>query len=77
MGNLIVFKAKWYTKAMRTVIKNGIKMAELNDEERAFLDARIASLDRGQSRTYTEEEIDEIWRLQDVEDKRHKKDRAA
>ena len=53
---------------MRTIIKDGIEMAELNTEERAFLDARIASLERGQSRTYTEEEIDEIWRLQDLDE---------
>ena len=68
---------QWYTKVMRTIIKDGIEMAELNAEERAFLHARIASLDRGQSQTYTEEEIDEIWRLQDLEDEQIKKDRAA
>lgn len=45
-------------------------MAELNAEEHAFLDARIASLESGKSRTYTEEEIDEIWRVQDAEDEK-------
>jgi hypothetical protein len=55
---------------MRTIIKDAIEMAELNAEEHAFLDARIASLESGKSRTYTEEEIDEIWRVQDAEDEK-------
>jgi hypothetical protein len=62
---------------MRIVIKDGVEIAELSAAEHASLDARIASLERGESRTYTEEEIDEIWRLQDVEDERGKKVRVA
>ena len=51
---------------MRAINKDGIEMAKLNVEERAYLDARTTALDSGQSRTYTEEELDEIWRLQDL-----------
>ena len=66
-----------YNGIMRIVVKNGIEMAELNAEEHASLDARIRSLNRGKCRTYTEDEIDEIWRLQDIEQEQHKKERAA
>ena len=62
---------------MRTITKDGIEMAELNAKERAFLDARIASLDGGKSRTYTEEEIDEIWRIQDAEGETTRKGRTT
>jgi hypothetical protein len=52
-------------------------MAELSPAERDSLDARIASVNRGTSRTYTEAEIDEIWRLQDTKDELNAKGRAA
>ena len=54
---------------MRIVITDGIEMAELSAEEHAFLDARIASLEGGNSRIYTEEEIEEIIRQQDLEER--------
>jgi hypothetical protein len=56
---------------MRTIIKNGIEMVELNTEEHAFLDARIASLKSGKSPLYAEEEIDEIFRQQDLDEERN------
>ncbi len=62
---------------MRIVIKDGVEMAELSPTEYASLDARIASLDSGKSRTFTEEEIDEIWRREDLADEQNSKGKAA